>query len=1251
MRSLLVLLALVAVSFAADAVTWSGRQDGGVLSLTPAELEIGTVQEAGGNYVTLALPEAGLAAEVGRPAVPVYLRLVEIPYGCEVKVSVDLGATETQQLALPVIPRQAPIPKTPSADFQTPKFELDGRAYSTDAYAPEIGARLVEVAIVRGQRVAAIEVRPVGYNPVRNLVEYAPRMRVTVKWTGADWTKTRAMLRRYSSPPFAGRIAGIAVNEKQFRTSLGAALPIGYLIIVPDEWQSNIAPLAEWRRRKGFNVFVRTLSQVGGGGNDTVKAYIQNAYDNWSIPPSFVLLVGDVDRIGYFTGSGEGNPPTDLNYSLCEGSDYWPDLDLGRASMASAAQLDSFVDKVVRYEQNNWGAKKGTLPQSACVGLSAVASPFSPGQSLFSAGTEWLKKAYFVASADGSMHGTAENTHKYAMAKIRLMGTECDSLWTYYGSGTPVDSALNNGRAWITFSGHGSEEGWSDPGISFHSDNVRALANNDMIPLVQTYACLCGNFSSSSYPECFSETWIRLGRKGGIVSMASSVTSYWTEDDTLERRVYDYMFDSSYTWIMGGFNKAKVKFYQQMGDNSTTRRYFEMYNCMGDGGTDIYSLEPKPLVATYPAVIPVGSYALQVSVTTAGNAVPGALVCASAKSDTNAWAAGYTKGSGQVTLNLTTYAPDTVFVTVTGHNLAPHLGHCLALPSNGPYVMYLHHTVDDSAGGNNDHIINPGETINLPMWLKNWGNQQAQSVTARLRKTDPNITLLDTLKDIGDIPAGDSAWTGTNSFKFTVAPSCTNGYALRFSVVARDSRDTTWTSSLTLLVGAPRLGYASYRADDPPPGGNGNGMIDPGETGDIVTTLRNTGLGNAYGVTATLRSTDARLQVTDSTGSFGNIPSDTTGSNNADRFTVFADPSIPRETQVPCTLVVSTGGIIRRLGFSVSVGVIRTRDPIPDGPRTPARYWAYDEVDSGYSERPDYNWVEVAGIGTELNLADDTTCTISLPSEFGPFRFYGQGVTTLSISSNGWVGLGSTTSDARDNTSLPSSSLPIGAMAINWDDCYPPAGHGIWYYHDAANHRFVIEYDSIPYWSNQSAFEKYEIILYDTTLAAQDGNCEFEFQYQTAARTSSSCVGMQDPTMTIGVTCVNDNIYTRGASLWVPGHVVKYTTDVPHVAVAEPAWDMTQLSSIGIVSQAPNPFRGATLLRYAVPREMRLSLAVYDRAGRKVTTLFSGLSQPGIRTAAWDGRDDQGRRASQGVYFWRLESESTPLTRKAIKID
>jgi hypothetical protein len=42
---------------------------------------------------------------------------------------------------------------------------------------------------------------------------------------------------------------------------------------------------------------------------------------------------------------------------------------------------------------------------------------------------------------------------------------------------------------------------------------------------------------------------------------------------------------------------------------------------------------------------------------------------------------------------------------------------------------------------------------------------------------------------------------------------------------------------------------------------------------------------------------------------------------------------------------------------------------------------------------------------------------------------------------------------------------------------------------------------------------------------------------------------------------------------------------------------------------------------------------------------------PSTYSLTWDGRDDAGRRVAPGVYFWRLVSENSTLTRKAIKID
>ncbi len=69
--------------------------------------------------------------------------------------------------------------------------------------------------------------------------------------------------------------------------------------------------------------------------------YLQNAYNNLSTRPEFVLLVGDVDKIPGWTGIGTpDNPYTDLNYEMLEGTDPYADVFLGRFSVSTTAEID-----------------------------------------------------------------------------------------------------------------------------------------------------------------------------------------------------------------------------------------------------------------------------------------------------------------------------------------------------------------------------------------------------------------------------------------------------------------------------------------------------------------------------------------------------------------------------------------------------------------------------------------------------------------------------------------------------------------------------------------------------------------------------------------------------------------------------------------------------------------------------------------------------------------------------------------------
>jgi DNA-binding beta-propeller fold protein YncE len=77
-------------------------------------------------------------------------------------------------------------------------------------------------------------------------------------------------------------------------------------------------------------------------------------------------------------------------------------------------------------------------------------------------------------------------------------------------------------------------------------------------------------------------------------------------------------------------------------------------------------------------------------------------------------------------------------------------------------------------------------------------------------------------------------------------------------------------------------------------------------------------------------------------------------------------------------------------------------------------------------------------------------------------------------------------------------------------------------------------------------------------------------------------------------------------------------------------------SSLSLSPAQPNPFRGSTLIRYTLPQKAEVVLKVYDIAGRQVRSIDEGQREAGAHSLRWDGRDDSGRLAAPGLYFYRL---------------
>jgi hypothetical protein len=436
--------------------------------------------------------------------------------------------------------------------------------------------------------------------------------------------------------------------------------------------------------------------------------------------------------------------------------------------------------------------------------------------------------------------------------------------------------------------------------------------------------------------------------------------------------------------------------------------------------------------------------------------------------------------------------------------------------------------------------------------------------------------------------------------------------------------------------------------------GNNNGRFDPGETVELKLTLRNFGTLPALHTTGILSGNDPYVEISDSIVLFGDVLPGDTIINDSDLFVVSSSSQTPQEHVANFTLHFNdTLGYVDSTQFSITIGEMVATDPIPDGPRTPPLYWAYDNVDTFYSLHPNYEWIEIKSVGTRLTLSDDQTVPVTLPSGFGPWKFYGQRYTSLSICSNGWIAPGSQTSTAYLNQRLPdpTSTNPNGMICANWDDLVPnnSGAGGVYHYHDAVNHRFIIEYDSVPYYGATSIMDKYEVIIYDTTFLTNSGNNVIDVQYRSANRSNSSTVGIEDPSNQIAICCLSNDTLHRGCAPWVPGKAIRYTSDT--TGISDISESLTENQSATKLSLFPNPFRNQLAINFSATKPIQVILNIYDYSGRLVRTLSNNNTlKPGSHSIIWNGKDNKGKKVSSGVYFLRLETNQELKIIKTIKL-
>ena len=192
--------------------------------------------------------------------------------------------------------------------------------------------------------------------------------------------------------------------------------------------------------------------------------------------------------------------------------------------------------------------------------------------------------------------------------------------------------------------------------------------------------------------------------------------------------------------------------------------------------------------------------------------------------------------------------PGYIGIVITKQNFKPHIDSIQVIPAAGPYLTLGSFAVNDSTSGNNNGNADFSEDISLDLGVNNIGVEPTMNVTATLSTTDTNVVITNNTCVIDSVPAGGTVIC-PNAFAITVNDFVADQHVVICDLLFDDGNDT-WTSSLLLTLNAPVLEVKTITVIDPVPGGNDNGVLDPGEDAILRVVTNNVGhavVGNGIG--------------------------------------------------------------------------------------------------------------------------------------------------------------------------------------------------------------------------------------------------------------------------------------------------------------------------------------------------------------------------------------------------------------------
>ena len=861
------------------------------------------------EFTTLTASGFSMQTNVGKPALPSLVNIIEVPLGDELTYTVESIICDTIDGATIGI-SDAIIPAQPSrrkSDVTPLQLVKDEATYSSNAFCGAPMIELEAIGIARNRNLASVAFNPVRWNPVSNQLIVVKHLTISVRQRNADIAATKRMQQLYASPAFNSSANVInALGSKDNHITA----PLRYTIIAHSSFRGALDEFAAWKTRKGFLVdLVYTDDANVGSTTTSIQSYLQGLYDNAttaSPAPTYVLFVGDIEQVPAFVLTstpyyGSESQHSDLSYCCWTGNDNLPDCYYGRFSAQNLSQLTPQISKTLMYEQY-------TFPDPSYLSTAALIAGVDGGYSSDNAyhygdpAMDYVAKTYITAANGFNNIVYYKNNTSFAPNGVTVTGSSQAS-----STAAALRTLYNNGCGFVNYTAHGSETSWGDP--SFTNSHVAQMTNNNKPMVMIGNCCLTNSFQIDA---CFGETLLRKGNNAGAVGyIGGSNSTYWTEDfywtvgirnnisntcdpdyDANNLGMYDRLFHShnetydKWYLTMGAMVQAGNMAVQASSTGDGMKEYYwQIYHLMGDPSLMPYIHgQANTLTATVPSTAVIGSQTLSI------NTVPYAYI-GFTDEDNNLICAAFANANGNANLNFQPLSnPGEYQIVITAQGYQPYY-QTVNVIANGPYVgiTSMEPNATLAADGN----------INFNVTLTNLGVSDAANLSIEFQNTNGNL-LIDTT---GIINLGVGLAAGQQLSLNNVCNGHIWGQTLDQSeaaikVIVRwgNTVNDLSTNTFRFTINADNLKMQSYIIDSSTLRTDGTATI----------TVNNSNIGHAALSSATLSliSLDPAFDVSTSNYNVSNIGIDATCQQV---YTITANGPIPNNRNVMLIQSVNNG--------------------------------------------------------------------------------------------------------------------------------------------------------------------------------------------------------------------------------------------------------------------------------------------------------------------------------------------------------